>query len=161
MQPLGLITENVPLDTLEKLRTIENLDFSSVRSRMNVDFPTPEDKMDEYEREVKRFFGLIALDGSNGHVVSEKIDALWHYFVLHTREYSKFCQKVFGNYIHHVPILPDQKHTLADAYLKTRDAYTRFFGPPPKHLWGDNEQICWGGCDERSSSEGDISQIKN
>lgn len=30
-----------------------------------------------------------------------KLDNLWHVFILHTREYSKFCETYFFNYIHH------------------------------------------------------------
>lgn len=31
------------------------------------------------------------------------IDEMWHCFILCTREYSDFCSKYFGKYIHHSP----------------------------------------------------------
>lgn len=34
---------------------------------------------------------------------SEKLDEMWHHFVLHTRDYTEFCNKFFGKFIHHVP----------------------------------------------------------
>lgn len=31
------------------------------------------------------------------------IDEMWHTFILHTQEYSRFCHEYFGYYIHHRP----------------------------------------------------------
>jgi hypothetical protein len=33
----------------------------------------------------------------------EKIDWMWHTFLLFTRDYSDFCQRYFGVFLHHVP----------------------------------------------------------
>lgn len=153
MGPLGLIREDVSAEDVRRILAIESVDFAQVKARMNVDFPTSDEQLNRYEKEVKRFLALIVLDGSNGHVVGEKIDALWHYFVLHTREYAQFCHDVFGDFVHHVPVLPSEKYKLAAAYLRTRESYARYFAAPPKDLWGDNEQICWGGCDEFTSKK--------
>src|SRR3990167_4156190 len=35
------------------------------------------------------------------------MDEYWHTFVLHTRDYKKFCQDQFGFFIHHSPSSPD------------------------------------------------------
>lgn len=32
-----------------------------------------------------------------------EIDAMWHEFILHTRDYMDFCQEYFGEYLHHQP----------------------------------------------------------
>ena len=124
---------------------------------MNVDYPTPDDQMDRYELEVKRFLALGVLE-PGPHMVSEKVDTLWHYQVLHTQEYRKFCQDVFGTFLHHVPILPDEKPQYASKYIRTRELYAKPFGEPPADLWGDNAQICWGGCDEIRDDQ--ISQVQ-
>lgn len=34
---------------------------------------------------------------------SETVDIGWHTFLLYTREYAAFCQRVAGQFIHHVP----------------------------------------------------------
>lgn len=31
------------------------------------------------------------------------IDEMWHIFILHSREYHRFCYEYFGTYIHHQP----------------------------------------------------------
>ena len=32
------------------------------------------------------------------------LDEMWHNFVLFTREYTAFCERYFGYYIHHAPV---------------------------------------------------------
>ena len=34
---------------------------------------------------------------------SKTVDIGWHTFVLHTREYAEFCDRIAGRFIHHVP----------------------------------------------------------
>ncbi|MBQ1027481.1 hypothetical protein [Micromonospora sp. C95] len=34
---------------------------------------------------------------------SDLVDIGWHTFILHTREYADFCQRVAGRFIHHQP----------------------------------------------------------
>lgn len=34
---------------------------------------------------------------------SASVDIGWHTFILHTREYAAFCDRVAGRFIHHVP----------------------------------------------------------
>ena len=34
---------------------------------------------------------------------SEVVDALWHEFILHTRNYDHFCRRAFGRFLHHTP----------------------------------------------------------
>ena len=151
---IGLLSEatnDLEAGVLRKLEVIVSLDLESAKQRMLVDHPSYSvDELSEMEREVKRFLSLALFEPKPGHriVVSEKIDTLWHYFILHTREYRAFCDMVYGSYLNHVPILPHQKAELGPDYQKTRELYQTYFGAPPTHLWGDAQQICWGGCDE-------------
>ncbi|QDK36918.1 hypothetical protein [Bdellovibrio sp. NC01] len=32
-----------------------------------------------------------------------EIDEMWHEFILVTKDYTEFCQKYFGKYLHHMP----------------------------------------------------------
>jgi hypothetical protein len=34
---------------------------------------------------------------------SQIVDELWHAFILHTRNYERFCQHAFGGFLHHSP----------------------------------------------------------
>jgi len=160
---LSTIAKSISAAQLEKFKKIENLNFNLVRKRLLVDFPNyTENELDEIEQEVKRFLAVVLFEKTNYEkiVVSEKIDCLWHYFFLHTHEYQDFCNEVYGAYLNHVPILPEEKHTLATEYVETRNIYKKYFGQPPVHLWGENHQICWGGCpnDDRKPR---VNQILN
>ncbi|MEU2612146.1 hypothetical protein ABZ570_11260 [Micromonospora sp. NPDC007271] len=37
---------------------------------------------------------------------SDLVDIGWHTFILHTREYAGFCQRIAGRFIHHQPDPP-------------------------------------------------------
>ena len=37
-------------------------------------------------------------------VPTEKIDLVWHHFILFTAAYADLCDKYFGKFIHHVPV---------------------------------------------------------
>ena len=49
------------------------------------------------------FLRLIAVDPSTSHSPSSMVDIGWHTFILYTREYAAFCEKVAGFFIHHAP----------------------------------------------------------
>jgi hypothetical protein len=42
------------------------------------------------------------------------IDQMWHVFLLYTQDYSDFCYKYFGKFLHHLPDLVDPEPTQAD-----------------------------------------------
>jgi len=35
----------------------------------------------------------------------KEIDQMWHIFLLYTQDYMDFCEKYFGEYLHHLPDL--------------------------------------------------------
>jgi len=67
------------------------------------------------------------------------VDAAWHAFVLHTRDYADYCQREFGRFLHHRPTpTPDRP----EATLKGIVTYTRIllavedrYGPSDPHIW--------------------------
>lgn len=71
-------------------------------------------------------------------VPSRSIDALWHNFILHTKEYEKFCYKYFGGFIHHTPGTKetDRKHMM-QLYLETRARLQARFGALNEDIWPD------------------------
>jgi hypothetical protein len=51
----------------------------------------------------------------------EKLDKMWHCFILHTQDYTAFCQKHFNRYLHHVVEIVGSEYVMAtdelSAYL--------------------------------------------
>jgi hypothetical protein len=67
-------------------------------------------------------------------VGSPEIDDIWHQHVLDTRKYHADCQHLFGFYLHHVPVIENEKASLlpyADACAMTMDAIEKVFGARP------------------------------
>lgn len=61
------------------------------------------------------------------------IDDVWHLHVLDTSRYMKDCEAIFGEYLHHTPVLPfdcnDVDEITRQAYLaETMRAWKEEFG---------------------------------
>ena len=56
----------------------------------------------------KRFLAL-ASGGGTGEFspFSPDMDEIWHNHILHTKEYMKCCEQLFGHYLHHTPTYTD------------------------------------------------------
>jgi hypothetical protein len=54
---------------------------------------------------------FLYLCGTESKVLapSERIDLAWHEFLLFTKEYQRFCQRMFGFFIHHNPRSKDDR----------------------------------------------------
>ncbi|WP_433177728.1 glycine-rich domain-containing protein [Actinoallomurus sp. CA-150999] len=65
----------------------------------HIDQPTAERIM----AQALGFLQACALNPGAGLSPSPMVDIGWHTFVLYTREYADFCQRVAGRFIHHTP----------------------------------------------------------
>ena len=65
------------------------------------------------------------------------VDELWHTFVIFTREYESFCQKVAGRFMHHVPDSED------DAGRATLERYTAFLADYEKVYGEAPNPVYW------------------
>ena len=50
---------------------------------------------------------------------SPLVDEAWHDFLLHTNEYSAYCQQSFGSFVHHVPDLVGSTATFDGATVSS------------------------------------------
>ncbi|MEK6820985.1 MAG: hypothetical protein AABY11_01125, partial [archaeon] len=86
---------------------------------------------EEYKRafgEFKRFVALSIIHQQPIGMVSPRVDAVWHEFILHTREYVDFCNTVVGNYFHHAPATEAEES--ADSAKTFHQLYQQTFGEP-------------------------------
>lgn len=83
--------------------------------------------------ELKKYFALSTAGKQIG-MVSERIDELWHLFILFTLEYHQFCNRYFGRYLHHKPDVKTSPVPPA-AYWEFVTSYRDHFGPLPS-IWG-------------------------
>lgn len=80
---------------------------------------------------------------------SKAVDIGWHTFILHTREYAEFCQRVAGRFIQHRPTGPGE--TERPETLERTVAAMKASGMMVHHtLWADIETTdctqCHAGC---------------
>ncbi|WP_195910968.1 glycine-rich domain-containing protein [Streptomyces kaniharaensis] len=70
------------------------------------------------------FLGACAQRPAIGLGPSALVDIGWHTFILHTREYSEFCNNIAGRFMHHVPTdeeSPGNGTTIADTVTVMRE----------------------------------------
>lgn len=44
------------------------------------------------------------------------LDEMWHIFILQTEDYTQYCQKYFGHYIHHTPFTSKEYQQFVDQH---------------------------------------------
>lgn len=68
---------------------------------------------------LRQFFHAYLRSGKQ-HVSmpSQVVDDLWHEFILYTRNYSSFCRRAFGGFLHHTPAAVMGKSTNSNMGLR-------------------------------------------
>ena len=88
------------------------------------------------EIEFKRFCVLTLVRPGVPHAPPGAVDMYWHFFVLHTKEYIKFCEDVWGSFEgeqairHHFPSKDETRKGMLEAYKNTRALYVEIYGEP-------------------------------
>lgn len=83
--------------------------------------------------EFKKYVALVGITGKPLPMTSEKVDEVWHQFILFTEEYHKFCQDFLGRYLHHRPETPSNPISNARKQELAR-VYSQIFGSAPE-IW--------------------------
>lgn len=96
-------------------------------------------------QEVLKFLLLIS-ETNKKLTPSQKVDLIWHEFILCTRIYNEVCHTHFGRFIHHHPGGTNEENRRQ--YKNTLKTYSDNFGEPPYFFWGteQNFENC-GSCD--------------
>ena len=97
-----------------------------------------------HARELKKFLAVCA-SRRVPSVPSEIVDAIWHEFILHTSEYSRFCTTNFGKFIHHVPSREGAAFP-HNAYSATIRALRRRFRSVNQRVWPPASTLACRSC---------------
>lgn len=92
------------------------------------------------------FLRLCADHPDRQFVPSEQIDLGWHTFLLYTREYHAFCERLAGRFIHHAP---DDDLSAVDEELRavqTVDFMSEQGIPFDEQLWQVNARCSPTNC---------------
>lgn len=103
------------------------------------------------------FLGAVALHPQARLVPSSAVDAGWHVVLLYTREYSEFCFRLAGRFLHHVPDdgpdAPVRAEARETGFARTIAAIERAGYRVDQELWEPNGQRC-GTCHEDGNCPG-------
>jgi hypothetical protein len=96
--------------------------------------------------EVKRYLVLATTDRSRlWDMYSLRVDEAWHQFILYTAQYSEFCRRFFGHYVHHTPNNAPGSAAHATvppaSFAQFCDRYRELFGVLPPDVWYDELSI--------------------
>ncbi|MCX2949972.1 glycine-rich domain-containing protein [Lentzea sp. NEAU-D7] len=73
------------------------------RSQIMKDHSLPFMEADQIISDTLSFLTVCATYPNTGFRPSKKVDIGWHQFILNTKPYAEFCQRVAGHFIHHIP----------------------------------------------------------
>ena len=126
------------------------------------------------ELEFRRFIVITLLRQQRRSAPSGPVDMYWHFFVLHTESYVKFCNTIWGDYgsqprkgkhyfqttedkfgteenpkrkeifVEHEPATDITRPEMLSAYKETRKIYAEVFGEPDNKFWPANDEHTCG-----------------
>lgn len=114
-------------DLKGRLSVIDEHDFSGVCRKVREDAEKQGQTVTEQQLDVgvlalKQYYAIALIDGHNMHAVAGQVDPFWHAHILHTRQYSQFCDDIAGRYLHHEPL--DHSRPADVDYVKRLYEYT-------------------------------------
>jgi hypothetical protein len=94
-------------DAKAGIHPVELLDqglFETLVGRLHKDHPElPIELCGRIQRQALEFLDACAKSPGTSITPSVMVDLGWHNFILHTKNYFKFCEALAGGYIHHNP----------------------------------------------------------
>jgi hypothetical protein len=51
------------------------------------------------------------------------MDEMWHNFILFTKEYTKYCESLYGHYLHHTPAVGEDDESISEDLLRENLLY--------------------------------------
>jgi hypothetical protein len=91
-----------------RLKAIDQHDFSDVTRKVAQETGNSDQEyLNKGVHYLKRYYAMLVLDTLNPATMSLPVDPFWHFHTLYTHQYTAFCQHIFGEYLHHIPLLKD------------------------------------------------------
>lgn len=115
-----------------KLQAIDLHDFTLVKKKVAQEYKiTDELHLNTGIAYLKRYYAIHVLDALNPPAMSAPVDPFWHTHVLLSHDYTGFCDRIFGQYVHHIPLLFEDVAAVAyvtDFYNRTYKKHKQIFG---------------------------------
>jgi len=93
--------------------------FNQLTSRIVADEKLNRDLAERIVDQALAFLSACATNTGAPLAPSELVDIGWHTFILHTRDYADFCDRIAGRFLHHVPTDPGDPSARGEAARET------------------------------------------
>lgn len=92
----------------------------SIRVKVSKTYPHLSDsELEQVIRGLRDYFHIILLSQRRMVAMpSQVVDVAWHEFILFTKEYSVFCSKALGRFLHHTPAEAMKSKDVAQSGIK-------------------------------------------
>jgi hypothetical protein len=90
------------MNAQKMFKEAKKFNLSPVKERYGKEQELPNEVVDEHFDELLKYLCLCAVSGQ-GYGMRGPVDECWHTFIIFTKEYADFCDKVLGRFIHHAP----------------------------------------------------------
>lgn len=90
--------------------------------------------------DLKKFLYMAVL-ADKSVAPTEKVDELWHAFLLFTMDYEEFCEIRLGVFVHHRPRRRDDPKSNRNMRQETLDFAVELFGTLPKHFQYTHQEM--------------------
>ncbi|MBY0544084.1 MAG: glycine-rich domain-containing protein-like [Gammaproteobacteria bacterium] len=126
----GIVQSSINLDAF--IQQVYSLDLSTVLDRL-VNVENWHTKAAQTAIMQYRNFLILKKKYGDHYILppSHEIDEVWHAHILHTEEYSSFCTKIYGCFLHHHPHLGKEARSLNELtqlFEQTQALYYQEFG---------------------------------
>jgi hypothetical protein len=122
--PIRLTGRKVDLDR------VMSYQFEPVVYRMIDKYQWNEEESRECFEDIKRFL-YMAVIADKAVAPTEKLDEMWHNFILYTMDYDEFCRMYLGLFVHHRPRRRDDPKSTRNMRQETMDFARELFGYLP------------------------------
>jgi len=89
--------------------------FDRLARRIVTDERLERDLAERIVDQALAFLSACAANTGAAFAPSDLVDIGWHAFLLHTRDYAAFCDRIAGRFLHHVPTEPTDPAASGDA----------------------------------------------
>jgi hypothetical protein len=115
------------------LALVMSFQFAPLVHRMMDKYKWDESESCECFEDLKKFL-YMAVMADKPVAPTEKLDEMWHNFILYTMDYDEFCRTRLGIFVHHRPRRRDDPKSTRNMRQETLDFALELFGELPTHF---------------------------
>ncbi|MBV7491156.1 hypothetical protein [Pseudomonas sp. PDM30] len=115
---------------------IDSYDFFKVTTKYQSAHKASSEQVSQVLCELKKWLALCAANPGKKYHIGSHVDDMWHVFILFTKDYSDFCDKCIGFFLHHEPNISEETTPINENNDELFSDYEKhFLKKPPTTIW--------------------------